>query len=221
MRIAVLIPTIYRPAGLKRTLVTLQATAPECIAVVAAEKDDVEGQKMAERYGAIFTTCPEPLRGGAYAWNQALKAAPDFDAYFLGSDDIEFTPGWLEEVLRVLNDELCGSGFVGINDNRKNAKSFCATHYLMTRDFIIQYNGGVAAAPFYFCDWTDMEADRRARRANKWAWADKAIVRHIWMGPAGDAAYQRAAARRKDVRPIYEDRERRGYPDDFEPIITV
>lgn len=214
----VLIPTLHRPKGLRRTLQSLKDTCG-LPSSVAADPDDLEAQEIAEEFGAIFTFCPEIHLGGAAAWNVALKAAPDHEAYFLGSDDILFMPGWWEEVLDTLAKQLNGSGFVCINDGRKNAEKFCGTHYLMTRDFIVEHNGGVAASPFYFCDWTDMEADRRARKAKKWAWAQKASVKHLWLGPTGDEGYRRAYAQRKNVRPIYEERERLGFPNNFEPII--
>ena len=222
MKIAVLTPTINRPAGLRRSLKSLKATAPTCTPVVAAEKGDAQARNIAAEFGAIFTVVSEPLAGGAKAWNDALRAAPDFDAYFTGSDDIEYTPGWLEEVLRLLDVDLKGSGLVGINDNRwgrDKVEKMCATHYLMTRDFVIEHMGGVAAQPFYFCDWTDMEATARARRAGKFTWAEKAVVKHLWDGPKGDPAYIRAAKMRPAVRLIWNDRKERGFPDDFEPII--
>ena len=218
MRIAVLLPTCHRPAGLRRALQTLKDTAPDLHPVVAAEADDSQAPIIAKEFGATFTVCPEPYRGCGAAWNTALRAAMDFDAYFLGSDDIIFMPGWIEAVLRAF-EKLGGSGFVGINDCRKNAEKFCATHYLMTRDFIIDYNGGVAAAPCYACDYTDMEADRRARRAGKWIWAKDALVKHDWKGPYGDETYRRATAVRSGMKSIYLEREKQNFPNNFPPIL--
>jgi len=229
MKIAILTPTIYRPDGLRRSLSSLVDTVQtlssihEIDIVVAAERDDVEARAIAAEYGAIFTYCEEPLQGPAYAWNTALKAVPDYEAYFTGSDDIEYTNGWLEEVLRVLKDELNGSGLVGINDGRWKRELVmkkCATHYLMTRDFIIEHMGGVAAQPFYHADYTDMEACSRARLVNKFAWAENALVRHHWKGPNGDLGYQNATKKRPLMKPLYEQRKAEGFPNDFKPIIT-
>ena len=154
-------------------------------------------------------------------WNAALRAAPDYQAYILGADDMYFCPGWLEETLRVLETELHGSGLVGFNDMRKNAYQHCVTHFLATRDFLIQYHGGVLAFEAYACDFTDMESDRRARRAGKWAWAKEAHVPHVWMGKADkdDISYQLAAAKRPAQKAIYEAREKAGFPDDMERIL--
>lgn len=232
MKIAILTPTIYRPAGLRRSLSSLMASLDEewleandiqVKIVIAAEKDDVEARAIAAEYKAVIAFCEEYRGGPASGWNTALAASPDCDAYFTGSDDIEYSPGWLEEVLRVLADELRGSGLVGINDGRWKRDlvlRMCATHYLMTRDFIVKYNGGVAAAPFYHADYTDMEANARARRAGCWAWAEQALVRHHWGGPQGDLGYKNASAKRPQMKPLYEKRKAAGFPDDFEAILT-
>jgi glycosyltransferase involved in cell wall biosynthesis len=226
MKIAILIPTIYRPDGLRRSLQSLKDTTSHIDnvhAIVAAEDDDVDALTIAHEYRASFTICEKYRNGPAEGWNTALKAAIDYDAYFTGSDDIEFTPGWLDEVLRVLHDELNDSGLVGINDGRwKRAKvmQMCATHYLMTRDFIIDHMGGVAAQPFYHADFTDMEACARARRVGKFAWAENALVRHHWNGPHGDLGYDRATEQRPRMKPLYEKRKEMNFPNDFEAILT-
>ena len=227
MRIAILTPTIYRPVGLRRSLSSLRDTTNHIKdhiidIVVAAEKDDVEAVNIAYDYQAWITICQEPLQGPAYAWNTALSIAKDYDAYFTGSDDVEYTAGWLDEVLRVLDVELHGSGLVGINDGRwkrETVMKMCATHYLMTRDFIIEHMGGVAAQPFYHADFTDMEACSRARLVNKFVWAEKALVRHHWAGPDSDLGYKRATEKRPLMKPLYEKRKAEGFPNDFKPIV--
>lgn len=232
MKICILTPTIYRPEGLRRSLSSLTNSLDTMYLkehdiriqiAIAAEVDDPEAKQIAREYDAIFAVCKEYRGGPASGWNTALAAAPDYDAYFTGSDDIEYTPGWLEEVLRVLRDELHGSGLVGINDGRWKRElvyRMCATHYLMTRDFIINHNGGVAAAPFYHADYTDMEANFRARRAGCWAWAEKALVRHLWGGPQGDLGYKNASQKRPQMKPLFEKRKGEGFPNDFEAILT-
>lgn len=231
MRLGFLLPTIFRPAGLRHTLETLFATLPEWmdgdhfVISIAGERDDVEARAIAAEYGATFTPCPEPLQGPGYAWNVALSGAADCDAYFLASDDMEFTDGWLEEVLKVLRDELNGSGLVGINDGRKNSEQIRRgavepTHYLMTRDFIARHNGGLAAYP-YPVDWTDMEANARARAAGQWAYAERALVRHVWIGlRGGDEHFKRNQLRKREAKEMYQARKAAGWPADVDPIIT-
>ena len=229
MKIGILIPTIFRPTGLRRTLETLITTLPSdadrVVISIAGEKEDVEARAIAAEYAALFTACPEPLMGPGYAWNVALSAATDCDAYFLASDDMEFTDGWLEEVLRVLREDLHGSGLVGINDGRKDSKRIREnavepTHYLMTRDFIARHNGGLAAYP-YPVDWTDLEANIRARKAGKWAYAERALVRHVWIGlRGGDEHFKRNQTKRQEAKAMYRMRFAAGFPDDVEPVLT-
>lgn len=216
----VLIPTIHRPDGLRRSLQTLKDTCG-LPASVAADPGDKQAEEIAREFGATFSYCDAPKLGGANGWNQAMRNAPSYNGYFLGSDDIVFMPGWYDAVLRVL-EEIGGDGLVGINDGRwKKAKVYkmCATHYLMTRKFIIEHNGGVAACPFYRCDWTDMEANERARRAGKWGWAEDALVTHIWLGPDSDEGYRNATAFREQAKLIYGERKAKGFKNDFQPII--
>jgi hypothetical protein len=231
MKLGILIPTIFRPAGLRHTLDTLIATLPEFVdddhfvISIAGEKEDVEARAIAAEYVARFTPCPEPLMGPGYAWNVALSGAPDCDAYFLASDDMEFTDGWLEEVMIVLRDELHGRGLVGINDGRKDSGRIRAgtiepTHYLMTRDFIVEHNGGLAAYP-YPVDWTDLEANIRARKAGKWAYAERALVRHVWIGArGGDEHFKRNQTKKREAKALYRMRFAAGFPNDVQPILT-
>ena len=220
--IACLIPTLMRPAGLRRVLQSLVDTAPEIHCVVARDPDDEEAKNIAKEFKAQLVTMPEKRMGCMKPWNEALRATPDYQAYILGADDMYFTKGWLEETLKVLEEELHGSGFVGFNDMRKNAYQHCATHFLATRDFIVKYNGGVMAFNCYTCDYTDMESDQRARRAGKWAWAKEAHVPHIWLGKIDldDISYALAKPKRPAMRAIYEAREAAGFPDDFPPVLT-
>jgi len=221
MNTCVLIPTCYRPHGLTRALSTLTATAPDVYICVATEPDDIKGQRIARAYGATVAICPEPMAGAPAAWNTALVAVPDCDSYFTGADDVSFFDGWLDHVLAEL-DFIGGNGLVGINDKYKDAqRRGYATHYLMTRRFIIDHHGGVAAIPHYRADYTDVEACKRAQRAGMYGYADKAIVQHHWEGNSNtpDKCYVRAKNFRTQARSIYQKREAAGFPDDFPPIL--
>lgn len=221
MNICVLIPTCYRPDGLKRALSSLKRTAPSVAISIAAEADDFQALKLAQQYNAHFSICKEPMSGAPKAWNTALEGAQDYDAYFTGSDDVEFADGWLEYVLEEL-DRIGGEGLVGINDDFKNAvKRGYSTHYLMTRKFIIEHHGGVIAIPHYKADFTDVEACKRAQAAGMYGYADKAVVKHIWGGNAKvlDRCYSNAKTFRTNAHAIYQRRKQDNFPDDFEPIL--
>jgi GT2 family glycosyltransferase len=218
--IAVLIPTIFRPEGLERVINSLSQDNVDIY--VAREFDDFTAYNICAKHNIKSIICVKPNRGPAYAWNVALQRAEGqskYYAYFLGSDDIVFEHGWLEESLIVLDKQLHRSGLVGVNDGTgKFERAGFATQYLMTRDFIVKENGGVAACPHYLADFVDVESCERAKRANKFAYASKAIVRHLWR-QVDDIAYQRADGRRVRMRELYLQRLSKNFPNDFEVII--
>ena len=218
--IAALVPTIYRPVGLERVILSLRMTAPNVDIIVAGEFDDLAGQDIAEKYLAEWVDCKEVKAGPAYAWNTALRAAPDYDIYVLAADDLEFKEGWLENALQVLSSKLNGSGLVGFNDETgKFERAGFATHYMMTRDFIIEHNGGVMVCPYYLCDFVDLEANARAKRAGKFAYSPNSHVPHYWR-VVDDEGYRRADKRRSKAKEVFITRKALGFPDDFERILT-
>lgn len=217
MNIAALIPTLHRPAGLWRVVQSLEETAPNVIRVVATDPDDRTAREIAQVFDCVTAVCDDNRLGCAHAWNTALRAYPDADAYVLGADDAIFTAGWLEAALKALQKELKGSGLVGFNANWK--KTDYSFFYLMTRDFIIEHHGGVAAVPHYFTWGLDTEACERAMRVGKYYKALDAVVLHDWQGPYGDETYRMGRARRAETKELYKRREELGFPNDFEPII--
>lgn len=223
MKTAVLIPTLFRPGGLRRVLYSLQMTAPGCIPVVIAEPKDYKACKIAVEFKSLLVICSKEKQGPAYAWNEGLKFAPDYDAYFLGSDDIEFTHGWYNEVRYLLREELHDSGVIGCNDDFKDIERIKMnriqpTQIFMTRDFIMYHNGGVAACPHYRHEGPDYEICLRARKINKFAFAENAIVIHHWR-KVDDSGYKEADKYRSKDKVLLRQRQEKDFPDDFEPII--
>ena len=216
MIIAALIPTFYRPQGLTRVLLSLEETAPRVVPVVAVEADDHEGLEIALSFGAQVGICELPKQGCSYAWNTALKAYPSADVYVIGSDDSVFVTGWLEAALVALSS-MGGSGLVGFNSHWKNTD--LAFHYMMTRDFMIKYHGGVAAVPHYSAWCVDDEACLRAKSAGKWKKALDSYVEHEWKKNGMDEGYILGKQRRNDNKKIFYERKARKFPDDFPPII--
>lgn len=228
-KIGVCIPTFFRVYGLRRILQSIRDTAKfanipgvQVVASVANEPDDVNARIVSKEYGATLATCPIRRNGTANAWNNAMAAEPDCDAYILGSDDLYFMYGWLEEVMMYVNQ---GYGLVGFNDNDirelrvdkrtckiiRNPDYVC--HYLMTREFIIQHHGGVMAIPWYDGWWLDVEACQRAKRVGMLIHALDANIKHDWKGAAGTGGhYERN-------KQIYDARKKANFPNDFEAVI--
>lgn len=213
-KITALIPTFYRPNGLARVLASLRDTAPSVKCMVAPEMDDIRALEIARTYGAIVAQCEQPLAGCAYAWNTALKASPNDDIYVIGADDAIFKFGWLEAALKAL-DKIGGSGLVAFQSGHR--KKF-GDHYMMTRDFMVQHHGGVAAVPVYTSWCVDDEAQWRAIKAKKFVKCAEAVVLHE-KGAEDDKGYIMWQKYREFNREIYYRRHARGFPDDFEAII--
>jgi glycosyltransferase involved in cell wall biosynthesis len=213
-----LLATLNRPERLTKTLRSLADTAPALPVMVATDPDDEAAREIARIFGAACCQTDEPRRGPAYAWNTALAHAPDFDAYVLAADDLIFLPGWYEAALKELS-VLGGSGLVGFNDGRKRPE-LPATHYLMTRDFITRYNGGVMCCPRYRTWGVDVEAVERARRAGCYAYAKDAKVTHEWTAFSDpDETYLQARPYYAADKRTLALRQIAGWPDDFEPVL--
>jgi glycosyltransferase involved in cell wall biosynthesis len=220
--ICILLASLNRPERLKTTLLSLQETAPGVKVVVALDSDDQGGEEVARKFGVGVVICPENRKGPAYAWNTALRASPLEQEYALASDDAIFHPMWLEAARWKLF-ELGMGGLVGFNDGVKRGDAQWSTHYLMTRDFISEYQGGVAAVPHYRTWCVDTEACERARRARRYIWASDARVDHDWHGndPDADETYRKARQYWQQDKDLFKYRQSIGFPDDFEAIIPT
>ena len=207
MNVAILIPTFFRPRKLRRLLQSLKDTAPAVHPVVVAEPDDRQAPGIASEFGATFAFCPQHRQGSVYAWNLALSIEPDYDAYILGADDCYYLPGWYEEMIKTI-EANGGSGLFALNDGTS------CQHFLMTREFIIGYNGGVMAIPHYSGWFLDFESCDRAERIGKRFFAENARIVHEWHGSA-------TKINKKRDRATYEARKAAGFPDDFPPILEM
>lgn len=160
-----------------------------------------------------------PRMTAVQKWNYGIELFDDYDAYVLGADDLWAHDEWHNEALRVQRDTGCG--FVGINDGHTDG-SHMSTHYLMTRDFIIQHHGGVMAIPHYRSWGIDEEATIRAKRANSFAYADRAVLEHrhwVWNAAQVDQTYSAGKISHDYDIMTLKMRSHRGYPDDFMAVI--
>jgi GT2 family glycosyltransferase len=206
INIAILVPTYFRPVGLRRLLQSLRETAPAVHPVIAAEPDDRKAPSIAREFNATFVMC-QSRRGAMAAWNLALATAPSYDAYILGADDCYYLPGWYEEMINALN-EHGGSGLFALNDGT------ATSHFLMTRDFIIEHNGGVMAIPHYRGWYLDWEACERAKRVGKYFFVEEAKIVHDRQGSASKTHADQSLA-------LYKQRLAANFPNDFPSIINA
>ncbi len=163
----------------------------------------------------------EEERGPIRGWNGGLKASQgEFIAFW--ADDLWPFPGWLDIVMPYFDTFPDRVGYVGFNDLIHHG-DFLTTHYMVHRQYIIDYQNGVLAYPHYKRICNDTESMSRAKNANLWVWAEDAIVEHIhpiagkrerdkWDDKMLEAFHNR------DFE-IYNNRLAIGFPNDFEPAI--
>lgn len=218
-KIIALLISYFRPYGLWRAIDSLKHTAPSVDIIATLEPEDFEAHKICKDANVRYVIVKESFQGPAYAWNTGFAEVPDYDIYVMATDDLYYMYGWLEECMKYI-DQYGLVGFNGnsINDYKVKYKRIVfntdwAEHYMMTREFIIKYNGGVFAVPYYDGWFVDMESCGRARNAGQFIKLQGANVKHDWHGAAN-------GGHKAKLKPIFLDRQARGFPDDFPPIIT-
>lgn len=223
-RVSIVIPSMNRPerlmACVTRALCTTVGHDVEVIAVIdcdAASRDLLAGLGD-DRVRVLFN---ETRRGAIACWNQGLDAARGNILVF-GNDDCYWGDGWLDAALAAHREQLGGYGLVGFNDGYQDG-NVLAVQYLFDRQFCIDHLGGVMAYPVYEFYCNDTESNARAKRAGRFVWCREALVQHHhWTRPGQnhkdslDAENEPKAQR--DMA-LFAQRERAGFPDDFERVL--
>ena len=124
--------------------------------------------------------------------------------------------------MRVMHGLPKGGGLVGFNDLHQNG-DVLSTHFLMSRQFVVEHLNGVIAYPHYVYCCNDTESNGRAKLAGRFAWAEQSVVRHDH--PAFGTRERDENDMRNDkyfTRDVEEfhRREELGFPNDFKPVIT-
>jgi glycosyltransferase involved in cell wall biosynthesis len=227
MKFSVILPTRGRPdqavSCVERLFETTVNHDVECVVVVDEDDATVSAfeSSMGLRGRRVRVIHQEKRSGPVVAMNLGLKhTRPDADAYITGADDLWWGTGWLDEALKGLG-QIGGDGLVGFNDTVRDDGDKFSTHYLMTRNFMIEHHGGVMLIPHYKSYYTDPESGERARRAGKYIWCQDSIVkhRHPWHGEAPmDETYRMGSKNHDFDLQTFRYRTRHGFPDNFDPI---
>lgn len=217
--ISVLFPTTGRPDRAESCLRQLRATAPD-VEVVAAVDADPE---TCERIGPYVQTLiySPTLRGCSAAWNDCLREATG-DPVVFAADDLRWGEGWLEHALLKLQEFDGGWGMVGFNDGHWDGNEL-ATHYLMSRRFIVEILGGRIAWEHYRHSFNDLEVNERAKQAGRYIWAKDAHVYHdhwTYGDRPQDATDSRTLGDHADSQEVFRRRAAEGFPNDYEPVIV-
>ena len=163
----------------------------------------------------------ERYRGCSRAWNDALKLSTG-ELLVLAADDLVFEPGWLDAALATMSEFPDGWGLVGFNDGHWDHE--LSTHYLMSRRLIVEVFGGVVAWEGYRHSFNDREANARAQAAGRYAWCEDAHVRHehwLFGDRPQDLTDTRPLADHPASERAFNARLAAGFPNDYEPAITV
>lgn len=155
-------------------------------------------------------------KGPIPAWNYGLSKCKG-EIIILGADDLLFKQGWFEAMMEGFKK----GQFVGLTYYTDNRGTW-ATHYAMTREYLIKHNGGVLACPAYHHQYIDKEGVDRAVRAGEYVVIEE-LVQHLhpMLGTAPwDETYKDGCLAWADAdKEIFERRRAQGWPDDFESIL--
>uniref|UniRef100_A0A6M3KET0 Putative glycosyltransferase n=1 Tax=viral metagenome TaxID=1070528 RepID=A0A6M3KET0_9ZZZZ len=223
------IPSV-RPDGLSRTLrASLNSTRYRPLEFVVATESEAVLRKVldfreevGEEDGVIVRYSFAHERSGPnQAWNDALQAS-EGEYICFWSDDVVPHEGYIEKAMPYFERFPGGIGYVGFNDMINNGNNL-TTFYIAHREHIIKVNHGVLAYPHYQRIYNDTESMFRAKRANRWVWAEDAVTEH--MHPAArkrevDEWDELMTAAMQPDGVEFNRRLALGFPNDFEPAIT-
>ncbi|MEH3055543.1 MAG: glycosyltransferase [Patulibacter minatonensis] len=203
-RVDVLVPVLGRPHRVLPTLESIRATAPDAHVLFIPDPDDEAELNALRRAGAAFSA-----HAGGYAakinYGVRITHAPTI---FLGADDLEWHPGWLEACLEHVDD---GAQVVGVNDlcTRRVRRGEHATHFLITRRYATERTIDGSPGPLfegYDHSCVDDELVATARRRGVLV-IDSAIVvehHHAINGRApDDETYRKGRARLEQDRDLF------------------
>lgn len=236
--VSIILPTFHRATRLRECLESLHPTLPHApiVETVALPMlDDGESFGMLDRMKRQFTdrdsgACMLKViprtrvdASAVQGWNYGLRrASHKSDLYVLAADDLMFRDGWLTNAIRALVKTGHDDMLIGFNDLSKNGKSY-ASHYMMTRKFIVRHHGGVMAIPHYHSWCIDWEAAARAKRVHRYLWAANSLVEHRHPGNRNaemDSTYKAGYVQYADSdHAMYVERMKKNFPDDFPPIL--
>lgn len=220
MSYAVIMPTFHRVARarlcIQRLVESMQGRKVGLYLVLNA--DDSESLEAFEGLPRVIV----PKGSTAvFAWNEGLRVAardPEAQYFVLGADDLAWRPGWLDAVMKV----SAGAGYIGLNTLEYEDRA--CTHYVLSRDFIVNVLGGVLIPPPYKHCYSDKEVFERAKKAGAFVYCKDAVVEHLHPahGKADmDETYTAATAYDAEDRETYYKRLAAGFPNDYEPVIAM
>lgn len=202
MSLAVLVPVLDRPQNVEPLLASITAATPQPwrVLFIADPDDHPEREAIRRVLGPSVHVAAHP---GTYAQkiNAGIRATSE-PLLFLGADDLDFKPGWLEAATAKLTD---GIGVVGTNDlgNERVKRGVHATHSLVTRAYAErgQVDGKPGLLHEGYHHWkVDDELVATAKHRGAWAFAADSHVEHLhpyWNKAEMDETYRKGEEHRR------------------------
>lgn len=216
-----MIPVLNRPRNAEKVVQTIisSTSLPFTITFVCTKGDEAELDAV-EATGEQMIIVPWPAGpgDGAKKWNCGYRHG-EHPYVFLAADDLEFTPGWDEAAITTA--EKSHAGVTGTNDdaNPLVKRGLHSTHSLVSRRYIDEVGGtwhdgpGVVYCEEYAHQWVDTELVAAAKQRGEWAFARRALVRHLHpiyhRSTPMDATYQKALGDAQADSALFRERQRR------------
>lgn len=217
--VSVLIPTTGRPQLAQACVQGIRDTTKDIpVEIVVAVDADPESRRLLKPHVDRLLYSKE-YRGVAGAWNACLAKASG-DLIVWTGDDVEWEAAWLDAAVAMEAEHP--DCLIGLNDGITPPDR--ATHFLMSRRFIIDVLGGVVAWPEYVHSFHDLEICERARRADRFRWCEDARITHVhwlWGHRAQDETDRRNLGGHPDSQRAYDLRTAAGFPNDCPPVISA
>ncbi len=221
-KVSVIIPQKGRFEKLKVCLESLKRTAPEAEVILVTDIDESDALDEA---GVIpdgvkrFCLGLTP-RGAIEKWNHGTLLASG-DVIVCAANDVEFGDKWLEYALDALDSINDGNAMVAFNDSVTDPE-VSSPHFLMTREYIVKYNGGVLMPPVYKKQFPDVENRLRAQSLGRYVCAKASIVKHLHpltnTAPMDDVYKMGLDTFEEDQR-LCQERQKAGFEITWEPVL--
>lgn len=177
-KVSVIIPQWGRIEKFRKALDTLLATAPQVEVIVVIDEDDLESKAIAyENKDGRVCFLESAEKNPLVKWNYGASKATG-DVIVAAANDVEFQDKWLEYALDALGSVPDENAMVAFNDTVTMIE-VSSPHFLMTREYITKYNGGVLMPPVYAFQFADVENRLRAQSIGRYVCAKASIVKHL------------------------------------------
>ena len=175
MKIAIFIPTLFRPHNVERVIDSIRNTTDIPYEIyLMCPKDDFETISVIEKFGCKYWTDEGDMRFVKRI--QFMYENTDEEWFLTGADDLVFQPFWFEQAI-----EYMDSASVISFDDQCNP-NLPGTNFLIKREYIEKYSGVVDSPNTvfhqgYYHNYCDNELVAVASRRGQFA-KSQGIIKH-------------------------------------------